>query len=222
MNFLKGISAVFVKDVQSELRSRYAINTVLAFVIAALFLILFSLNAEQLPPTSKSGLIWIIILFAALSSLSRSFVMETERQTFNLLRLHGKASEVFIGKLSYNFIFALSVNILTFFCYIFLLDIPIADGTALLLTLVLGTAGLSAVATLLAAIVSQADRKGAIFSVLSIPLLVPLVLILVRTTKAALVEGLTQNYINDFWALFGFVGVSISAGIILFDYIWED
>lgn len=222
MNFLKGISAVFVKDVQSELRSRYAINTVLAFVIAALFLILFSLNAEQLPPTSKSGLIWIIILFAALSSLSRSFVMETERQTFNLLRLHGKASEVFIGKLSYNFIFALSVNILTFFCYIFLLDIPIADGTALLLTLVLGTAGLSAVATLLAAIVSQADRKGAIFSVLSIPLLVPLVLILVRTTKAALIEGLTQNYINDFWALFGFVGVSISAGIILFDYIWED
>lgn len=222
MNFLKGISAVFVKDVQSELRSRYAINTVLAFVIAALFLILFSLNAEQLPPTSKSGLIWIIILFAALSSLSRSFVMETERQTFNLLRLHGNASEVFIGKLSYNFIFALSVNILTFFCYIFLLDIPIADGTALLLTLVLGTAGLSAVATLLAAIVSQADRKGAIFSVLSIPLLVPLVLILVRTTKAALIEGLTQNYINDFWALFGFVGVSISAGIILFDYIWED
>lgn len=222
MNFLKGISAVFAKDVQSELRSRYAINTVLAFVIAALFLILFSLNAEQLPPTSKSGLIWIIILFAALSSLSRSFVMETERQTFNLLRLHGKASEVFIGKLSYNFIFALSVNILTFFCYIFLLDIPIADGTALLLTLILGTAGLSAVATLLAAIVSQADRKGAIFSVLSIPLLVPLVLILVRTTKAALVEGLTQNYINDFWALFGFVGVSISAGIILFDYIWED
>lgn len=222
MNFLRGISAVFVKDLQAEMRSRYAVNTVLAFVAAALFLILFSLNAEQLPPTAKSGLVWIIILFAALSSLSRSFVMETERQTFNLLRLHGRASEVFIGKLSYNFIFALSVNILTFMCYIFLLDIPITDGTALLLTLILGTAGLSAVATLLAAIVSQADRKGAIFSVLSIPLLVPLVLILVRTTKAALIEGLTQNYINDFWALFGFAGVSISAGIILFDYIWED
>lgn len=222
MNFLRGISAVFVKDLQAEMRSRYAVNTVLAFVAAALFLILFSLNAEQLPPTAKSGLVWIIILFAALSSLSRSFVMETERQTFNLLRLHGRASEVFIGKLSYNFIFALSVNILTFMCYIFLLDIPITDGTALLLTLILGTAGLSAVATLLAAIVSQADRKGAIFSVLSIPLLVPLVLILVRTTKSALIEGLTQNYINDFWALFGFAGVSISAGIILFDYIWED
>ena len=222
MNFLTAITAVFSKDLQTELRSRYALNTILAFVGASLLLILFSLNAAQLPPTAKSGLIWIIILFAALSSLSRSFVMETERQTFNLLRLHYQASEVFVGKLCYNFAFALSVNILTFLCYLFLLDIPIADTTALILTLILGTAGLSGIATMLAAIVAQADRKGAIFSVLGIPLLFPLILILVRTTKAALLEGLTQNYLNDFWALLGFAGVTISAGILLFDFIWEE
>lgn len=222
MDFYIGAKAVFQKDLQAELRSRYAINTVLAFVGAALLLILFSLKADQLPPTPKSGLIWIVILFAALSSLSRSFVTETERQTFDLLRLHGKASEVFTGKLFYNFIFALAVNICTFLLYIFLLGLPVVDLLALILTILLGTLGLSAVATMLAAIVSQADRKGAIFSVLSIPLLFPLILILVRTSKAALVEGLTSNYINDFWALFGFAGVSISAGILLFDYIWEE
>lgn len=222
MNFLQGASAVFLKDLRTELRSRYAINTVLAFVGAALLLVLFSLKAEQLPPTPKSGLIWIIILFAALSSLSRSFVTETERQTFDLLRLHGKASEVFAGKLLYNFIFTLAVNICTFILYIFLLGLPLADMLALVLTLVLGTLGLSAVSTMLAAIVAQADRKGAIFSVLSIPLLFPLILILVRTTKAALLEGLTANYLNDFWALLGFAGVTITTGLLLFDYIWED
>lgn len=222
MIFLKAITAVFAKDLQLELRSRYAVNTITAFVGACLLLILFTLNAAQLPPTSKSGLVWIIILFAALSSLSRSFVMETERQTFDLLRLHFEASAVFTGKLLYNFVFALSVNILTFTSYLFLLDIPVADYTALVLTLFLGTAGLSAVATLLGAIVAQADRKGAIFSVLGIPLLFPLILILVRTTKAALLEGLTQNYLNDFWALIGFAGVTISAGIILFDFIWDE
>lgn len=222
MNFLQGASAVFLKDLRTELRSRYAINTVLAFVGAALLLVLFSLKAEQLPPTPKSGLIWIIILFAALSSLSRSFVTETERQTFDLLRLHGKASEVFAGKLLYNFLFTLAVNICTFILYIFLLGLPLADILALVLTLVLGTLGLSAVSTMLAAIVAQADRKGAIFSVLSIPLLFPLILILVRTTKAALLEGLTANYLNDFWALLGFAGVTITTGLLLFDYIWED
>lgn len=222
MDFLTGTKAVFLKDLQAELRSRYALNTVLAFVGASLLLILFALKADQLPPTPKSGLIWIVILFAALSSLSRSFVTETERQTFNLLRLHGRAAEVFTGKLLYNFTFALAVNFSTFLLYIFLLGLPVVDYLALALTLILGTLGLSAVATMLAAIVAQADRKGAIFSVLSIPLLFPLILILVRTSKAALIEGLTSNYINDFWALFGFAGVSISAGIILFDYIWEE
>jgi len=222
MNFLQGISAVLAKDLQTELRSRYAINTVLAFVGASLLLILFALNAERLPPTPKSALVWIIILFAALSSLSRSFVMETERRTFDLLRLHGSASEVFVGKLCYNYLFTLSVNAATFLLYIFLLGMPIADGLALVLVLFLGTAGLSGIATMLGAIVSQADRKGAIFSVLSIPLLFPLILILVRTTKAALIEGFTENYLNDFWALFGYAGVTITAGVLLFDYIFEE
>jgi len=222
MNFLRGITAVLTKDLQAELRSRYAINTVMAFVGASLLLILFALNAERLPPTPQSALVWIVILFAALSSLSRSFVAETDRKTFDLMRLHGKASEIFIGKLCYNYLFTLSVNVATFLLYIFLLGMPIADGTAFVLVLILGTAGLSGVSTMLGAIVSQADRKGAIFSVLSIPLLFPLILILVRTTKAALIEGFTENYLNDFWALLGYAGVTITAGILLFDYIWED
>lgn len=222
MKYIRGITAILSKDLQTELRSRYAINTVLAFVGASLLLVLFSLNAEQLAPTPKSALVWIIILFAALSSLSRSFVVETERQTYDLLRLHSSAGAVFTGKLCYNFLFTLSVNLATFLLYLFMLGIPIADGTAFTLVLILGTAGLSGVSTMLGAIVSQADRKGAIFSVLSIPLLFPLILILVRTTRAALIEGFSENYLNDFWALFGYAGVTITAGILLFDYIWEE
>lgn len=222
MNFLKGIIAVLSKDLQTELRSRYAINTVLAFVGASLLLILFALKVDQLPPSPKSAIVWIVILFAALSSLSRSFVMETDRRTYDLLRLHSNATEVFIGKLCYNYLFTLAVNVATFLIYTTLLGMSIANGFAFVLVLVLGTAGLSGVATMLGAIVSQADRKGAIFSVLSIPMLFPLILILVRTTRAALIEGLTDNYLNDFWALFGYAGVTITAGVLLFDYIWEE
>lgn len=222
MKMVQGISAVFIKDLRTEFRSRYVINTVLAFVGAAMLLILFSLRAAQLSPTPQSGIVWIVILFAALTSLSRSFVMEADRLTFDLLRLHGRASEVFLGKLAFNFFFALFVNAATFTLYIFLLDIPVADFVALILTVVLGTAGLSGVATMLAAIVSQADRRGAIFSVLSIPLFFPLLLILVRTTEAALFEGANASYMNDMLALVGYAGVTITAGILLFDYIWEE
>ncbi|SMO50772.1 heme exporter protein CcmB [Fodinibius sediminis] len=222
MNFLQGIAAILIKDLQTELRSRYAMNTVLAFVGASLLLILFALNADQLPSTAQSALVWIVILFAALSSLSRSFVMETDKRTFNLLRLHSRAPDVFLGKLCFNYLFTLSVNGATFLAYIFLLGITIADPGAFLLVLILGTAGLASVATMLGAIVSQADRKGAIFSVLSIPLLFPLILILVQLTEAALIKGLSGDYLNDFWALIGYIGTTITAGILLFDYIWEE
>jgi heme exporter protein B len=222
MKVIKGITAVFKKDMQAELRSRFALNSVLAFVGAALLLILFSLNVDQLPPTPQSGIIWIIILFAALLSLSRSFVAETEKKTFNLLRLHANASDVFGGKLLYNFVFILGVNGTTFALYIFFLGLPVANLLTLILTVVLGTIGLSAISTMLAAIVSQADRKGAIFSVLSIPLLFPLILILVDATKAALLEGAVASFWNNFWALIGFAGTTITAGFLLFDYIWED
>jgi heme exporter protein B len=219
---IQGIFAVLQKDITLELRSKYAINTVLAFVGSSLLLVIFSLKAQVLPPTPRSGLVWIIILFASLSSLSRSFVLETERNTFDLLRLHADPTAVLLGKFFYNFFFTLMVNVVTMTAYIYLLGINVQDSLILILSVFLGTTGLAAISTLLAAIVSQASRKGAIFSVLSIPLLVPLDLLLVRTTKAALVDGRIPGIWNDIMALIGFTGVMISASVMLFEYIWED
>lgn len=210
------------KDLQAEFRSRFAFNTVMTFVGSALLLILFTLRAQQLPPTPKSGLVWIVILFAALSVLSRSFITETDRQTYDLLRLYGQPTEVYIGKFSYNFLFTFTINIIIFVLYILLLDLSVVEPLALILVLFLGSAGLSSVSTMLGAIVSQADRRGAIFSVLSIPLLFPLILILVRATAAAVFNGLQGDFLNDVMALVGFAGVTLTAGILLFDYIWTE
>ena len=222
VKIIQEVLAVFNKDVTQESRSKYAVNTVLAFVGSSLLLIIFSLKAQALPPTARSGLVWIIILFAALSSLSRSFVQETDRNTYDLLRLHANPTAVFLGKLLYNFLFTLLINLVTMTAYIFLLNINVQDYGILGLSVFLGTLGLAGVTTLLAAVVSQATHKGAIFSVLSFPLLVPLCLLLVSTTKGALVLGQLKGIWNDIVALIGFAGVTISAAIILFEYIWED
>lgn len=61
-----------------------------------------------------------------------------------------------------------------------------------------GTIGLSGVSTMIAAIVSQADRKGAIFSVLTIPLFIPFILLLTSITKSAFIDGSSEGFTNDF------------------------
>ena len=79
-----------------------------------------------------------------------------------------------------------------------------------------------AVTTLTSAMIAQADKKGALFAVLCIPLVVPLLLILTNTTTAAFMEGAENASINDLTALVGYCGVTITTGILLFDYIWDE
>jgi len=219
---VKPALAIFVKEVRQELRTKYALNTLLAFTGASLLLVLFTLRANQMDPTPKSGLIWIIILFAAMSGMMRSFLQETDKKTWVLLQLHSAATDVFLGKLVFNFLFLLLLHIFTFFFYMLMMDLPIISPFYLICSLFFGAAGLASVTTLTSAMISQADRKGALFSVLCIPLLVPLLLILTRTTKFALIEGPDAGALNDLFALIGFCGVTITTGIILFDFIWEE
>ncbi|MCH2451529.1 MAG: heme exporter protein CcmB, partial [Gracilimonas sp.] len=142
-------------------------------------------------------------------------------KTFDLLRIYATGTTVYTGKLLYNFLFTLLINTATFAGYIFLMNLQIQSWPAFLIMLFIGTAGLSGVATMTAAVVSQADRKGAIFSVLSIPLFMPLILLLADISKTAFIDG-GDGSLNNITALIGFAGVTITAGILLFDYIWEE
>ena len=219
---IRQILSVLEKDLRVEFRSKYALNMVSAFILGALLLILFTLRAQELQPTPKSGLIWIVVLFASLTVLGRSFTTETDKGTFRTLQIYSNATTIYLGKYLYNLGFSLLIYLLSFSLYGFLIKWSIISYPAFLYVMVFGTMGLSSVCTLIAAIVSQADRQGAIFSVLSIPLFIPFILLLSRLTKKAFVDGMTGWWNSEVAALIGFVGVTTVAGWLLFDFIWEE
>lgn len=219
---IKAALAIFKKEVLQEMRTKYAVNTLLAFTGSSLLLILFTLRAQELDPIPKSGLIWIVLLFAAMSGMMRSFVQEADKKTWILLRLHSAPTEVYTGKLAYNFIFLLILHVLTFFFYTLMMDLSVVRPIFFWGSVFFGAAGLAAVTTLTSAMIAQADKKGALFSVLCIPLVVPLLLILTNTTTAAYMEGAENASLNDLTALIGYCGVTITTGILLFDYIWDE
>ena len=214
--------AVFIKDFRLEWRSRFGVSTVLAFIASTLLVVLFSLRADLLSVSVQSGLVWIIILFASLTTLSRVFVSESERGTMDLLRLNAPATSVLIGKLVYNFLFTLLITGITLFLFTVMVSMTVFRPLLLLAVVVLGSSGLAGATTMLGALVSQAVRKGAVFPVLALPLLIPLMLLLVRVTAAVFVAEDAVSYGNDLAALIGFTGVTISASVLLFDNLWED
>ncbi len=222
MQFIKSSIAIFRKDLQLELRSRYAFNTVVTFVAAATMVMFFSLDTTLLSPDLYSGLLWIIILFAALASLARSFVMETDQQTFDLLRLNTPGLPVYTGKLLFNFFFTFAVSLLTALLFAILTGSFEGELLPLLILLLLGSLGFSSVSTLIASLVSRASQKGAIFSVLCLPLLLPLIVLLSDATREVVSGGTFFEIAEQTAALVGYCGVTITLSIMLFDYVWTD
>src|SRR5699024_1846200 len=143
-------------------------------------------------------------------------------QTLSLLKLHASPTAVYGGKLIYNFVFILAVNFVVFILFILALGISPAAIWQLVVIILLGSAGLAGISTMLAAIVSQADRKGAIFSVLCVTLLYRLILILVDATTNAFVKGAGTSFLSNILAVIGFAGATTAAGFLLFDFIWDN
>ena len=62
--------AVFLKDIKSELRTRYAINAILLFAIVTVFAVSFALakTGGKIEIILQASLLWIVIYFSSLST----------------------------------------------------------------------------------------------------------------------------------------------------------
>ena len=75
------IRFLVLKEFQSELRTRYALNALLMFVVTTLSIVLFSVGSENVSTDVLSGILWIVIFFSSMSGLSRTLVSEEELGT---------------------------------------------------------------------------------------------------------------------------------------------
>jgi heme exporter protein B len=219
----ESITAILIKDIKSEFRNRYSLNSLIMFVIITLSIILFAIGLENISGYVMTGLLWIVIFFASTSGLSRTFVSEEERGTSTALKLFASPGTIYFGKLLFNIILMLCLSIFVSFCYfIFMKDFIIKNHLIFWLTIVLGSIGLSSASTIIAAIVSKANNKGTLYPVLSFPILLPLLLVVIGLTKSAIDGDMISSVINEFVMIISYSVILITASYLLFDLIWKD
>ncbi len=213
--------ALVRKDLRVEFRTRYAISTVLLFALTTLAAVSFSLGIGGLPAHYLSVLFWVVILFSALSGLSHGFVKEAETNTAPLLQLSTAADVVYFGKWIFNFVLMIGLEILLVPLFMVLLQVEIVNWPLFLLLLLIGDIGLISATTLLAAIVAAASARGALFSVLSLPVLIPVLIPLVQATDSCFAGGVTGStgYLQ---VLFGYAGIATAGGWLLFPFVWRE
>ncbi|NTV45637.1 MAG: ABC transporter permease [Chlorobiales bacterium] len=223
MGLFSAALSVLRKDILLEFRTRYGINTVLLFVIISVSLVLFSFAGETLENTLVATLMWNTIFFSAITSLQRGFVSEEEQNTILFLKLSAEPTAIFLGKLFYNIILALSINVLVAVLYLATLELGVTSWAIFLLTLVLGSLSMAITLTLISAIVANTSSRSGLFAVLSFPPILPPVWLVVRATRLSTAQPLTaETGFTELQLLTAYSVVMLTLSLMLFDFVWED
>lgn len=222
----RAVWAVFLKDLRSELRTHYALNAVLLFAVSTVVAI--SLGMGPIAPARnadlrmiQSALLWVAILFAAFTGLARSFVQEEDARTAAALRLAAPPMAVYLGKLLFNLSLLAVLTTLTALLSIGMLRMRVGNPGLLAALLAVGSIGLVSATTLIAAIISRASVKGALFAVLAFPLLVPLLVVAIRGTELALAGLGWDRGILPLQVMLGYTIALLTASLFLFSSVWE-
>jgi heme exporter protein B len=217
--------AVFRKDVQVELRTRLALGAVLLFAVTTLIAVSAALSSAKVHSEVKAALLWIVLLFAALSGLARVFVREEEAGTAPLLRLYAPATAVYAGKWLFNIALLFAVEAVSVPLFLIVLPPDVVNFGLLFGVLILGGVGLSGAATFIAALIAQASSgKSALFFIVAFPVLLPLLLIAVQGTIGSF-SSLTFDQTrsrSDLGLLASYGLVMTTTSFLLFEYIWHD
>ena len=214
--------AVLVKDARCELRSKQSLSAVMLFGVTSTVAVSFTLGAMGVGSAVSATLLWVVIYFSAMAGLGRSFMHEEETQTAGLLRLAVAPESVYLGKLAFNFVTLIALELVTVPLFVVLMDCHVAKVGAFIALLVLGDLALSAGATTAAAMVSRASSKGALFAGISFPLLAPALGIAIAGTDVAMSGSATASAASDMTLLFCYCGIVITASLMLFRFIWEE
>ena len=204
----KVISAVLLKDLRIELRSRVLTNQVLPFAGLVLVMFAFALDNDDVLPRVAGGLVWLATLFSLFIIVQRSFAVDTTDGALDSLRVAGvDLSAVFFGKaiaLAVKLV-ALDVVLVCGALLLYRVDLNF-DGLVLLVTCVIcATTGLGFVGTLYGGLTAGAKGRETLLPLLLLPVVAPVLIAATRATEAAFGSGGAQ--ISEGWAWIGLLTV---------------
>ena len=211
--------AILRKECRSEWRTRYGLNAAVLFAVTALTAVTFAAGRMPDQPGMLAALLWITLLFAALSSMSHAFVREVESRTMLMLRLVASPTQIALGKLLFNLIFLCVVEAITVPMFLVLTGAPSPRWGQFLTILGLGTLSLGASSTLVGAVIAQTRSRGALFAGVSLPLLLPVLASGVAGTRAQWEGG---SIAADVRLLAAYAVALLAVSLLLYDHLWED
>ena len=224
-NWSSEVGAVFNKEAQTELRTRTGLVTSGVFALTTIVTVALALfnknpNKGDLRDVSAS-LVWVILLFASLLTLPRSFLAEEELGTADLLRLMARPHAVFWGKMLFNIVQIWVLGFFVVLIFFFLTGLHVVWPVMLIGSLFTGGAAVAGAVTLCGAIAAQAANRAALAGAIAIPLVLFPTEWGVSSLRAAVGVGAPGAGIAAVLGLAAYASLSVSLGPWIYAAIWK-
>jgi len=227
MNLLNQTWCLLKKEMLLEWRSKYAFNGVLLYVVSTVFVCYISFNLSggftgtQGYPIVWNVLFWIIMLFAAVNAIAKSFLQEGKGR---LLYYYSIASPqaIILSKTIYNVLLMSLLSVLALLVYLVFFTNTIGDPLFYFIAVLLGSMSFSTVFTMISAIASKAGNNGTLMAILSFPVVIPVILLLIRLSKNAM-DGISRSFsYGGMGVLLAINAIVITTALLLFPFLWRD
>jgi heme exporter protein B len=221
MTLFSQTTALIRREILLEQRQKYALYGVLLYVISTVFVCKFSFRSINDIPT-WNALFWIILLFASVTGVARSFAQESKGRLLYLYTIADPRA-VFLAKLIYNIFLMTALGLAGLAIFSFLIGYPVANTGLFMLTLVLGCCGLASAFTMISAIAAKAGNNFALMAILGFPVVLPVLMCTIKLSRMAIdgmeLSGDGATYLGVLAAMNVTV---ITLAYLLFPYLWRD
>jgi heme exporter protein B len=216
------IRVLVKKEIQMEWRQKYAIHGLLLYLASTIFVCYLSFKAKQqaINPITWNTLFWLILLFMAVNAIGKSFTQESKQRSIFYYSIVSPEAVIY-SKIFYNSLVMIGISLVGILFYSWVMGNPVGNLPLYLLSLLLGAIGFSATLTMVAGIAAQGENSATLMSVLSFPIIIPLLLILLKLSKSAM-DGISmQENWDEMATLASLDVIVIVLSGILFPYIWR-
>jgi heme exporter protein B len=220
---LSAALTIFRKDLRAELRSRELIASMALFAALCVLTFSFALELDRIARDSVvSGVLWVTVTFSSILGLNRSLAGERETSGLDAVLISPiPRASLYIGKALANFSFTFLVSLIFLPVMTLLYNQPMMNPW-LVVTLALGTLGLTSVGTLLAAMTAQTRARDALLPIVMLPAALPALLAAVKASNLLITVAPESLWIG--WlGLLAVIDLFYVAGCgMLFKYVVEE
>jgi heme exporter protein B len=205
---------------RQEWKQRHAFFGLILYCAATIFIAYLAFR-NSIDAVTWNALFWIIMLFASVNTLAKSFLSESRGRQLYYYSLVS-APVFYLSKLLYGIILMLVLSLVSLVIFSVLNGAPEWNFTSYLISMITGITGFAITLTMISAITSRSGSQTSMMAILGFPVLIPMLIIIIKISARA-VDGFSIfDFPKDLMLLTSLLAMATALSYILFPYIWRE